>query len=277
MYSVALILRAKLLNHLYRPLSRMSNLASTIAAVVATSIVLFPIVSAQKWDTVNCEGPQTGLQNKDGTWKQKNCFCRSLVTCKTCNQANPCSLGNKQQGDPPTRCSNCFWTVCNTSGSQGFCRSEGDYDSLPVCIGRRVIWPYYADMCFFEEPGHVAGVVIGVFAIINALSFACMNAKYFDEPTRRKWCLIGLLLPVVSIIMYCYINRDKLAAIREERQAKREKAIEKNRLADLRNPPVHTEMYDVSARNAEEHRQRDLQHTLDWLGGGPASRGYAPR
>ena len=75
-------------------------------------------------------------------------------------------------------------------------------------------------MCFFEEPGHIAGVVIGVFAIINALSFACMNAKYFDDKgSRLKWCLIGLLLPVVSIIMYCHFNGDKWAAIEKERQA----------------------------------------------------------
>lgn len=138
-------------------------------------------------------------------------------------------------------------------------------------------------MCFFEEPGHVAGVVIGVFATINALSFACMNAKYFDDiTTRRKWCLIGLLLPVVSIIMYCYFNRDKLAAIEKERQAKREKDIEMSR-ANILNPPVDVYDYGLAFREsreqkyAEEHRQQDLQRTLDHLGGGPASRGYAPR
>ena len=132
-------------------------------------------------------------------------------------------------------------------------------------------------MCFFEEPGHVAGVVIGVFAIINALSFACMNAKYFDDKgSRLKWCLTGLLLPVVSIIMYCYINRYTLAAIEEERQA----AIKEQR----RNPTLYSSRYDLDSadsareiRNADEHRQQDLQRTLDHLGGGPASRGYAPR
>ena len=151
-----------------------------------------------------------------------------------------------------------------------------------VCTNRRVIWPYVADMCFFEEPGHIAGVVIGVFATINTLSFACMNAKYFDDKTRRKWCLIGLLLPVVSIIMYCYFNRDKLAAIEKERQAKREKDIEMSR-ANILNPPVDVYDYGLALREsreqkyAEEHRQQDLQRTLDQLGGGPASRGYAPR
>jgi len=266
-------------NHLSRPSSRMSNLASTIAAVAAISIVLFPIVSAQ------CKGPLKGLQDKDGNWKSKECFCRSLVTCKTCHQANPCSKDNKQQGnDALAGCKDCQWTVCNTSGSSGYCRAVQYWGDTPVCTNRRVIWPYTADMCFFEEPGHIAGVVIGVFAIINALSFACMNAKYFDDKTRRKWwCLIGLLLPVVSIIMYCCINRDKLAAIAKERQAKREQIA----MQELVNPRVYSTNYSNNIldsidsareqRNAEEHRQRDLQRTLDQLGGGPASRGYAPQ
>jgi hypothetical protein len=264
-------------NRLNRPLSRMSNMASTIAAVVAVSIVLFPIVSAQDRGEELCA--LQGRQNSDGSWKSKSCFCRSFVTCRTCHQSNPCSPRNKEQGENYNTCSNCVWTVC-ASGSQGYCRSANDRsDFVGECKGRRVIWPHYADMCFFEEPGHIAGVVIGVFAIINAAALYFTHAKYFDDKTRRKWCLLGLLLPVVSNIIWCYINRDKLAAIEEERKAKRKKAIEEARQAEIRNPPVinpvewqcerelrqfevELRQFEGELRNAQEHRQfeRELRN-----------------
>jgi hypothetical protein len=72
-----------------------------------------------------------------------------------------------------------------------------------MCIGEEFVVSSSAAACDFSlSPGAIAGIVIGILAIVSAL--ACytqsrkLGASFKDQ---QKWLLIGLFLPVVSIVV----------------------------------------------------------------------------
>jgi hypothetical protein len=152
---------------------------------LAISLILLPIVAAQKVPSCSFPG----------------------VTCRTC-------LGRYESGtrysSSLTQCGWCGSRSANTSdpdAAKGYCIAKND--RLRMCLGETIVFSSNPSACdFVLSPGAIAAIVIGALAGSSALLCYSQSRKLgASSRDQAKWLLLGLVLPVVSVVVLIVLAR----------------------------------------------------------------------
>jgi hypothetical protein len=163
-------------------------------AVVVTTILLslLPIIAAQKVESCSFPG----------------------VTCVTC-------MGRYETGtmyaSSTNKCGWCGAKTTNTSdptATNGYCLSDSDSFSKKqfrqqLCAGSSFVLTKDSSGCNFSlSQGAIAGIVIGFLCLLSALLCYSQSKKFgASSQDQKKWLLIGLVLPIVSVVVLHVLAR----------------------------------------------------------------------
>ena len=136
------------------------------------------------------------------------------VTCVTC-------MGRYETGTSYQRSTNkCGWCGAKTTNTSdpmatnGYCLSDSDLFQKKqirsqLCAGDVFVVTANSSGCNFSlSPGAIAGIVIGFLCLLSALLCYSQSKKFgASSQDQKKWLLIGLVLPVVSVVVLHVLAR----------------------------------------------------------------------
>jgi hypothetical protein len=159
----------------------------TIATVLSIAIILSPIVAAQQ--VSSCSYPEATCETCVRRWKpSSNARTGNKVECTWCG-----SLGTNSS-DPDFA---------------GLCFFADDVITKEKCGTN----PIFQGKCTANTVSLNIPLIVGIpFGLASAASATTCYAEARvatgrDRLTKWKWLFIGLLLPLISIVLVCYLQR----------------------------------------------------------------------